>query len=70
MVEYLKRGRDAALRAEDRAKVRATVEAILTDIEDRGDAAVRELSAKFDSWDREDYRLTYSEIKGCIAQLS
>jgi sulfopropanediol 3-dehydrogenase len=70
MVEYLKRGRDAALRAEDQAKVRATVEAILTDIEDRGDAAVRELSAKFDSWDREDYRLTSSEIKGCIAQLS
>jgi sulfopropanediol 3-dehydrogenase len=70
MVVYLKRGRGAALRAEDQAKVRATVEAILTDIEDRGDAAVRELSVKFDSWDREDYRLTSSEIKGCIAQLS
>jgi sulfopropanediol 3-dehydrogenase len=70
MVEYLKRGRDAALRAEDQAKVRATVESILTDIEHRGDAAVRELSVKFDSWDRKDYRLTSSEIEGCIAQLS
>src|ERR1700721_638825 len=70
MVEYLKRGRDAALRAEDQAKVRATVEAILTDIEDRGDVAVRELSAKLYSGDGENYRLTSSEIKGCIAQLS
>jgi sulfopropanediol 3-dehydrogenase len=70
MAEYLKRGRDAALRAVDQAKVRATVETILSDIEDRGDAAVRELSGKFDSWDRKDYRLTSSEIEECIAQLS
>ena len=70
MVEYLKRGRDAALRAEDQAKVRATVEGILSDIELRGDVAVRELSVKFDGWDREDYRLTSSEIKDCVGQLS
>jgi sulfopropanediol 3-dehydrogenase len=70
MVEYLKRGRDAALRAEDQAKVRATVEGILSDIERRGDVAVRELSVKFDGWDREDYRLTSSEIKDCVGQLS
>jgi sulfopropanediol 3-dehydrogenase len=70
MAEYLKRGRDANLRAEDQAKVRATVEAILLDIEQRGDAAVRELSVKFDHWDRKDYRLTAAEIKECIGQLS
>jgi len=70
MVEYLKRGRDAALRAEDQAKVRATVEGILSDIQLRGDVAVRELSVKFDGWDREDYRLTSSEIKDCVGQLS
>ena len=70
MARYLKRGRDAAQRAEDAAKVRATVEAILADIEARGDDAVRELSAKFDRWDRADYRLSDAEIRDCLAQLS
>ena len=70
MARYLKRGRDAAQRAEDAAKVRATVEAILADIEARGDEAVRELSAKFDRWDRADFRLSGAEIRDCLAQLS
>src|SRR5262249_27705726 len=38
--------------------------------EDRGDAAVRELSIKFDNWDRADYRLTDAEIRACLARLS
>jgi sulfopropanediol 3-dehydrogenase len=70
MAKQLKRSRDAAQRAEDDSKVRATVEGILADIEKRGDDAVRELSAKFDQWDRKDYRLTDAEIKDCVAQLS
>jgi sulfopropanediol 3-dehydrogenase len=70
MARHLKRGRDAALRAEDTAKVRAVVEGILADIEARGDLAVRELSIKFDQWDRADYRLTDAEIRGCLGQLS
>jgi sulfopropanediol 3-dehydrogenase len=70
MAKYLKRGRTAELRAEDDTKVRATVEGILADIEKRGDAAVRELSVKFDSWDRTDFRLTDAEIKDCLSQLS
>src|ERR1700744_3717528 len=70
MAKHLKRGRDAAQRAEDNSKVRATVETILADIEKRGDAAVRELSIKFDSWDREDFRLSDAEIEGCLKQLT
>jgi sulfopropanediol 3-dehydrogenase len=70
MAEYLKRGRDAALRAEDAAKVRATVELILSEIETRGDEAVRVLSVKFDHWNRKDYRLTDSEIRACMDQLT
>lgn len=70
MARYLKRGRDAAQRAEDDSKVRATVEGILADIQKRGDAAVRELSIKFDRWDRKDFRLTDAEIKDCLSQLS
>jgi len=70
MAEYLKRGRDATLRAEDQAKTRATVEGLLADIEQRGDAAVREMSIRFDNWDRTEYRLTSAEIKACVDQLS
>jgi sulfopropanediol 3-dehydrogenase len=70
MARHLKRGRDAAARAEDEAKVRATVEGILADIAARGDAAVRELSIRFDRWDRTDFRLTDAEIRDCLAQLS
>jgi sulfopropanediol 3-dehydrogenase len=70
MARWLKRGRDAEAIAEDDAKIRATVEGILADIAQRGDAAVRDLSTKFDRWDREDYRLTDQEIRDCLAQLS
>ncbi len=70
MAVYLKRGREAAQRAADNSKVRAAVENILADIERGGDAVIRELSIKFDQWDRDDYRLTESEIENCIATLS
>jgi len=70
MAKHLKTSRDAALRAEDQAKIRATVETILANIEARGDAAVRELSIKFDGWDRADYRLTDAEIQACMSELS
>ena len=70
MEHWLKRGQDEAdIVAADR-KVRDTVEEILADIATRGDAAVRELSIKFDKWDRDDYRLTPQEIEACLSQLS
>ena len=43
-IDHLKRSKPEAEKAEDDAKVRATVEATLKDIETRGDAAVRDLS--------------------------
>ena len=70
MARFLKQGRDADAIAADDAKVRATVEGILADIAARGDAAVRELSVKFDRWDREDFRLTDREIKDALAELT
>jgi sulfopropanediol 3-dehydrogenase len=69
MARYLKRGMDAsAIKAAD-AKVRETVEAILADIEARGEAAVRELSKKFDNWEPASFRLTPQEIERAIAQV-
>ncbi|MEO0653264.1 MAG: histidinol dehydrogenase [Pseudomonadota bacterium] len=70
MAEYLKRGKPADERAEDDAKVRATVEGILTDIETRGDAAVRDLSAKFDKYEPAAFVLTRSEIDAAKQKVS
>jgi sulfopropanediol 3-dehydrogenase len=70
MARFLKRGRDADAVAEDDAKVRATVENILADIKTRGDAAVRELSIRFDKWDRQNFRLSEGEIQACLDQLT
>ena len=49
---------------------RAVVEATLKDIETRGDAAVRDLSEKFDAYSPESFRLSQDEIDALIAQLS
>ena len=69
MAEYLKRGKTAEARAEDDAKVRHTVEGILSDIEARGDAAVRDLSAKFDGYTPDAFRLSDSEIAAAMQQV-
>ncbi|MCP8882550.1 histidinol dehydrogenase [Devosia sp. XJ19-1] len=70
MPVWLKRGKDVEERAEADRQVRATVEAILGDIEKRGDAAIIELSQKFDKWERSDFRLSQREIDDCLAQLT
>jgi sulfopropanediol 3-dehydrogenase len=69
MIRVLKPGRDSKQRAADASQVKVTVEAILADIEVRGDAAVRELSAKFDHWSPESFRLSPAEIDACVAAL-
>ncbi|KQT13163.1 histidinol dehydrogenase [Ramlibacter sp. Leaf400] len=70
MIRYLKRGRDVQARTADDTKVRATVEGIIRDIEQRGDEAVREYSRKFDNWDPQDFRLSQSQIEASIKSLS
>ncbi|WP_170783349.1 histidinol dehydrogenase [Ruegeria lacuscaerulensis] len=69
-IEYLKRGKSDADRAEDDAKTRAVVEATLKDIETRGDAAVRELSEKFDNYSPASFRLSPDQIDELIGQLT
>ncbi|TPG55268.1 histidinol dehydrogenase [Sphingomonas glacialis] len=70
MARYLKRGATAEAKATANRQIRDTVETILADIETRGDAAVRDLSIRFDGWDRESYRLSPAEIQACIDELS
>ncbi|MBM6584189.1 histidinol dehydrogenase [Microvirga sp. BT689] len=50
--------------------VTATVTDLLKQVEEGGDAAVRQLSIKFDGLDRSSYRLGDSEIKACIDGLT
>ncbi|VVP67461.1 Sulfopropanediol 3-dehydrogenase [Pseudomonas fluorescens] len=70
MAIWLKKGAEASVIKSAAREVRDTVEKTLADIEERGDAAVRELSIRFDNLDREDYRLTSAEIDACMAQLT
>ncbi len=70
MAIYLKRGAAADVRAEADRKVRDIVEAALADIDKRGDTAVREMSIKFDGWDRDDYRLSQAEIDAAVDSLT
>ena len=69
-IQYIKRGKSEADRAEDDAKNRAVVEATLKDIESRGDVAVRELSEKFDNYSPASFRLSQKEIDELIATLT
>lgn len=69
-IEYLKRGKPDAERAQDDAKTRAIVEAGLAEIETGGDAAVRKMSEKFDNYSPASFRLSKDEIQDLIAQLT
>jgi sulfopropanediol 3-dehydrogenase len=69
MIRYLKKGGNAAESAEADRKVRQAVETILEDVTVRGDAAVRDLSIKFDRWSPESFRLTKDQIDALVATL-
>jgi sulfopropanediol 3-dehydrogenase len=70
MIRILKSGRDPQQKAADAASIKDTVEAVLTEITARGDAAVRELSMKFDEWSPASFRLSSEEIAACMAAVS
>ncbi len=70
MIRFLKKGQDAQAHANADAKVRATVETIIADIEKRGDDAVLEYSKKFDQWAPERFTLSQAEIESAVNKLS
>ncbi len=69
-VTFLKTAKPEAERAEDDAVVRSTVEATLRDIELRGDAAIADLSLRFDRVSRPSFRLSLSEIQAAIQKVA
>jgi len=50
-------------------EVRDTVATVIADVRQRGDAAVREYSAKFDSWSPTSFRLSPAEISTIVSSV-
>ena len=70
MPHYLKTSISDSDKADADAKVRSTVEAILADIEARGDAAVAEYSIKFDNWSPDEFRMSRAKIDACYERVT
>ena len=69
MAKWLKQAISKQDKDEAQQQVRETVEKLLTDIETRGDTAVRELSKRFDKWEPEEFKLSEEQIQDCINRL-
>ena len=70
MAKHLKTARSQALRAEDDSKVREVVEDILNEVGKRGDAAVAELSAKFDNYSPDSFLLSEEQIEQAVSRVA
>ena len=69
MIRFLKSGIAEDAKADLADQVKQTVERILADIENGGDAAVRSLSERFDQWSPAQFRLSEAEIDACIGRV-
>jgi sulfopropanediol 3-dehydrogenase len=69
-IKQIKAGMDVAQAAADQEKVGETVRGLIADIRQRGDAAVREYSQKFDGWAPENFFLSAEEIERCVESMS
>jgi len=69
MAKYLKTGLPSVESDAANVKVQETVAKIIADVRQRGDAAVRELSDRFDGWSPPDFRLSRNEIDSLVASV-
>ena len=69
-ITYLKRSKSETDKRADDESVKSQVEKILRDIELHGDAAVREMSEKFDKYSPPSFRLSPSEIEALINRVT
>jgi sulfopropanediol 3-dehydrogenase len=70
MSRHIKKAALAGQQEEADAKIRSTVEGIIADVAQRGDAAVRELSERFDRWSPPSFRLSAEEIAALVARVA
>jgi sulfopropanediol 3-dehydrogenase len=69
MSTYLKSAPATEQDATQSRGVKETVTAIIADVRERGDAAVREYSEKFDGWSPHDFRLDAEGIEKIVASV-
>lgn len=69
MVKVIKAGKSQEEVVANDTKVSEIVAGALKDVETRGDQAVRELSAKFDKWAPESFRLNDAQIQEIVEQV-
>ena len=69
MIKYLKKGPTQEEKVASNKKVQTIVEDIISNIETKGDEAVREYSEKFDQWSPTSFRLSKEEIAACYSEL-
>src|SRR5438309_11452416 len=70
MPRHIKKAALAGQQEEADVKVRSTVEGIIADVAKGGDAAVRELSERFDKWSPPSFRLTADETAALVAEVA
>ena len=68
-MKHLKTAVSAKTNALKAQSVREVVESVITEIETRGDVAVREFSEKFDQWSPESFRLSSERIEEIMASV-
>lgn len=69
MATFLKKGKNESDTQASDSKIKQIVADVLAQIEAGGDAAVRELSAKFDKWSPDSFRLGNDQIRNIVASV-
>ena len=67
-MRYIKKGKERT--KEDTRALRQTVSAIIENVQENGDAALREYSEKFDGFVRDSIRVSREEINAAYARLT
>ena len=70
MAKYLKKSKSHIERKNDDREIKETVELLLSDIDERGDEAVLEMSKKFDNYSPKSFLLSETEINNAISKVS
>tara|TARA_B100000927_G_scaffold290916_1_gene291113 strand:- start:6834 stop:8135 length:1302 start_codon:yes stop_codon:yes gene_type:complete len=70
LIRYIKKRSESNNVGEDKSSIEETVRSILSDIRERGDAAVEHYSGHFDNWSPENFRLSEDEIDAAISKLN
>ncbi len=70
MIRYIKKRSESNSVSEDKSSIEETVRSILSDIRERGDAALEHYSGHFDNWSPANFQLSEDEIDAAISKLN